>query len=131
MKIGEYLRRLLEKIADDKPVIRSNKKDEPEVTILRRREAARGEDSLKEKQPDDQEFVQTLVEKIREETLRRTTFRKKKVLIREEAEHLGPGHESRERPTSEEDAVEEKFSGESDEWDEDSEKSGDDQDIFA
>ena len=32
---------------------RSNNKDEPEFTILRRREAARGEDSLKEKQPDN------------------------------------------------------------------------------
>ena len=48
-KIGEDLKELLEKLADDKPVVRSNKKDEPEVTILRRREAARGDDSLKKK----------------------------------------------------------------------------------
>ena len=66
VKIGEDLSRLLEKLADDKPVVRSNNKDEPEVTILRRREAGRGEDSLKEKQPDDKEIEQTLVEKIPE-----------------------------------------------------------------
>ena len=92
-KIGKDLKELLEKLADDKPVVRSNKKDEPEVTILRRREAARGDDSLKKK-PEDKEIVQTLVEKIREEILRRTTLRKKKVSFREETEHLGPGQES-------------------------------------
>ena len=59
MNIGEDLRGLLEKLADNKPVVRSNNKDEPEVTILRRREASRCEDSLKEKQPKDKEIVQT------------------------------------------------------------------------
>ena len=34
--IGEELRRLLEKLADDKPVARNNDKDKPEVTILKR-----------------------------------------------------------------------------------------------
>ena len=61
---------------------------------MRSREAARGEDTLKEKPPDDKEIVQTLVEKIPEEILRWTTFRKKKMSFREEAEHLGPGEES-------------------------------------
>ena len=74
VKIGEDMRRLLEKLADDKPVVRVNDKDEPEVTKLRRREAAYGEDSLKEKQPDDKEIVQSLVEKIPEDILRWTTF---------------------------------------------------------
>ena len=85
VKIGEVLRGLLEKLADDKLVVRSNNKDEPEVTILRRSEAARGEDSLKEKaahgedslkekQLEDKEIGQTLVEKIPEEILRRTTL---------------------------------------------------------
>ena len=49
-KIGEVLRELLENLADDKPVVRNNDKDEPEVTILRRNEAAYGKESLKQKQ---------------------------------------------------------------------------------
>ena len=117
-EIGEYLRRLLENLADDKPVVWNNDKDEPEVAILRRNEAAYGDDSLKEKQLDDKEVVQSLVEKIPEEILRQTIVRKKKVSFREEAEHLGFGQESGEWPTSEEDAEEEKVFGESDEWDE-------------
>ena len=48
----------------------NNDKDEPEVIILKRNDAAYGEDSLKEKQPDDKEVVQSLVEKIPEEILR-------------------------------------------------------------
>ena len=130
MKIGEDLRRLLEKLADNKPVVRDNYKDKPEVTILRRK-AAYGEDSLKKKQPDDKKVVQSLVKKIPEEILSRTTFRKKKESFREEAEHLGLVHESGEWPTSEKDAEEEKLSGESEEWDEDSEKNGDDQDSLC
>ena len=35
-------------LADNRPVVRTNDKDEPEVSILRRDEAAYGEDSLKE-----------------------------------------------------------------------------------
>ena len=33
--IGEDLKRLLEKLADDKPVVRNNDLDKPEVTILK------------------------------------------------------------------------------------------------
>ena len=44
VKIDEDLGRLLENLADDKPVVRSNDKDEPEVTKLRRIDAAYGED---------------------------------------------------------------------------------------
>ena len=44
--LGEDLRRLLEKLADDKPVVRNNDKDKPEVTILKRGEAAQCEDSM-------------------------------------------------------------------------------------
>ena len=130
-KIGEDLRGLLENLADDKPVVRNNDKDESEVTTLRRNEAAYGEDSLNEKQLDEKDVVQSLVQKVPEETLRQTMVRKKKVSFREEAEHLGLGQESGEWPTSEEDAEEEKLSGESDEWDEDSEKSGNDQDNLC
>ena len=48
-QIDEDLMRLLEKLADDKPVIREKGKEEPKVTILRRNETGGGEDSLKEK----------------------------------------------------------------------------------
>ena len=44
--LGEDLRRLLEKLADDKPEVRNNDKDKPEVTILNRGKAAHGEDSM-------------------------------------------------------------------------------------
>ena len=83
------MRRLLEKLADNKPVVRINDKDKPEVTILKRGEAAHGEDSMIEEQPDDKKVVRTLVEKIPEDILRRTTFRKKNVSLKEEAEHVG------------------------------------------
>ena len=83
--IVEDLRRLLEKLADDKPVVRNNDKDKLEVIILKRGEVAHGEDSTIGKQHDDKEDVQTLVEKIAENILRRTTFRKKKVTFKEKA----------------------------------------------
>ena len=57
--------------------------------------------------------------------------RKKKVAFKEEAEHLGLEQDSGEWPTVEEDAEEKKLSGECDEWDEDSEKSSDDQDSLC
>ena len=59
---------------------------------------------MKEKQLDGNDVVQSLVEKIPEEILRRTMVRKNKVTFNEEAEHLGLGHESGEWATSEEDA---------------------------
>ena len=101
MTIGEDLMRLLEKLADDKPVIRNNNKDKLEATIWKRGEAAPGEDSRIGKQPDYKEVVRTLVEKIPEDLLRRTTFRKKKVSFKEEAEHLGLNRESEEWPKTE------------------------------
>ena len=51
--------------------------------------------------------------------------------FKEEAEHLGLGQESGEWPTVEEDAGKEKLSGECEEWDEDPEKSSDDQDSLC
>ena len=122
-KIGEDLRGLLDNLADDRPVVRNNDKDEPEVSILRRDEATYGEDSLKEKQLEDKDVVQSLLEKF--------PVRKKKVTFREEAEQLGLDQESGEWPSSEEDAEEEKLSGESDDWDEDSEKSSNYQDSLC
>ena len=85
MKIGEDLRRLFERLADDRPVAQTNDKDEPEVSTLRRDEAAYGGDSLKEKQLDGKDVVQSLGEKIPEEILRRTMVRKKKVTFDEGA----------------------------------------------
>ena len=66
--IDEDLRRLLKKLADDKPVIKEKGKEEPEVTILRRNEAGGGEDSLKAKS-DGKEVVQSLVDKIPDDIL--------------------------------------------------------------
>ena len=71
--------------------------------------------------------MQSLVDKIPEDILERTRVRRKKVAFKDDAEHLGLGQESGEWPTAEEDAGEEKLSGGSEEWDEDSEKSSDDQ----
>ena len=128
--IDEDLMRLLEKLADDKPVIKEKDKEEPEVTILRRNETGGGEDSLKEKS-DGKEVEQSLVDQIPDDTLERTRVRKKKVAFKEEVEHLGLGKESGEWLTVEEDAGDEKLSGECEEWDEDSEKSSDDQDSLC
>ena len=130
-EIGDDLRRLLEKLADDKPVVEEKSKGEPEVTKLRRNDADGSEDSLVEKKTDEKEVVQSLVERIPEDQLKRTMVRKKKVAFKEEAEHLGLGQESGEWPTAEEDSEEEKLSGECEEWDEDSEKSSDDQDSLC
>ena len=131
VNIGDDLRRLLERLADDRPVAQTNDKDEPEVSILRRDEAAYGGESLKEKQLNGKDVVQSLVEKIPEEIPTRTMVRKKKVTFNEGAQHLGLGQESGEWGTQEEDAKEENLSGESDEWDEDSEKSSNDQDSLC
>ena len=91
-EIDEDLRRLLEKLADDKPVVKEKCKEEPEVTILRGSDSDGSEDSLKEKKPDGKEVVQSLVERIPEDTLEWTMVRKKKVAFKEEAEHLGVAH---------------------------------------
>ena len=98
--IGEELRRLLVKLADDKPVARNNEKDKLEVSILKRGKAAQGEDSTI-RQPDIKEVVRTLVEKIPEDILRQTTLRKKKVTFKRGAEHLGPDQYSGEWSKSE------------------------------
>ena len=130
-QIDEDLMRLLEKLADDKPVIEGKGKEEPEVTILRRSETDGDEDTSEERNPNGKEIVQSLVEKIPDDILERTRVRKKKVAFKEEAEHLGTGQESGEWPTEEEDVGEEKLSGECEEWDEDSEGSSDDQDSLC
>ena len=112
-------------------MIEGRGKEEPEVTILRRSGTVVGENSLEVSNPDGKEVVQSLVDKIPDDILERTRVRKKKVAFKEETEHLGIGQESGEWRTEGEDAAEEKFSGECEEWDEDSEGSSDDQEVCA
>ena len=90
-QIDQVLMRLLEKLADDKPVIERKGKEEPEVTILRRDETVGEEDSLRGSNTDGKEVVRSLVDKIPESILEQTKVRKKKVAFKEEAEQLGLG----------------------------------------
>ena len=80
---------------------------------------------------ENKEVVRTLVEKIPEDILRRTKLQKKNVSFKEEVEHLGLDQESGEWPKPEGDVEEENLSGESEEWEDDSEKSGDEQDSLC
>ena len=132
-QIDEDLMRLLKKLADDKPVNEIKGRKEPEVTILRRNETVGNADSLRGSNTDGKEVVRSLVDKIPDNILERTQVRKKKVAFKEEAEHLGLGQESGEWSTSteEEETGEEKLSGECEVWDEDSEKSSDNQDSLC
>ena len=100
-QINEDLMRLLEKLADDKPVVQDKGAEEPEVTILRRNEADGSEDSSKKRKPERKKVVQSLVERTPEDILERTMVRKKKVAFKEEVEHLGLGQESGERDSTE------------------------------
>ena len=83
--------RLLEKLADDKPVIQEKGKEEPEVTILRKSGIVSDENTSKVTNPDGKEVVQSLVEKIPDDILEQTRVRRKKVAFKEEAEYLGLG----------------------------------------
>ena len=132
-QVDEDLWRLLEKLADDKPLNEGKGREEPEVTILRRSETVGNADSLRGSVTDGKEVVRSLVDKIPDNILERTQVRKKKVAFKGEAEHLGLGQESGEWSTSteEEETGEEKLSGEREAWDEDSEKSSDDQDSLC
>ena len=55
--VGEDLRRLLEKLADEKPVVSKSGKDKPEVTILKRGELTHSGDSMKNREPENKEVV--------------------------------------------------------------------------
>ena len=123
-QVDEDLWRLLEKLADDKPVNVGKGREKPEVTILRRSETVGNADSPRGSVTDGKEVVRSLVDKIPDNILERTQVRKTKVAFKEQAEHLGPGQESGEwsASTEEEETGDEKLSGECEEWDEDSEK---------
>ena len=122
--VVQDLMRLFEKLADDKPVVSSSRNDGPQVTIMKREEA-RDVNSKKAREPENKEVVRSLVERIPENILRRTTLRKKRVSFKEEVEHLGLDQKSGEWQPPERDSKEEKLSGESEEWDESSEESDD------
>ena len=87
--VGQDLMKLVEKLADDKPMVSIRGNDEPEITITRRKEVIRDENSMKAGEPKNKEMVRKLVEKIREEIQRRITLRRKKVSFKEEVEDLG------------------------------------------
>ena len=57
-QIDNDLMRLLEKLADDKPVIQEKGKEEPEVTILRKSGIVSDENTSKVTNPDGKEVVQ-------------------------------------------------------------------------
>ena len=92
---GGDLRRLLEKLANDKAVARNNNKNKPEVTMLKRGEAAQGEDSTI-KQPDGKEALRTLVEKIPEDILRSMSYASEEESDFQEGNRT-PGNRSRVR----------------------------------
>ena len=93
-QIDEDLKGLLERLADDRPVVQENGKEEPEVTILRKSGTASDRNTSKVTNLDGKEVVQSLVEKIPAELLEQTRVRRKRVEFKEEAEYLGPGQES-------------------------------------
>ena len=135
-QIDDDLMRLLEKLSDDKPVIQEKGQEEPEVTILQRKETketVNNTDSSRGSVTDSKDVVRSLVDKIPESILEQTKVRKKKVAFKEEAEHLGLGQESGEWSmfTEEEETGERKLSGEREEWDEDSDESSENQDILC
>ena len=132
-QMDDVLKRLLEKLADDKPVIQENSKEEPEVTILRKSGIVSDGSTSKVTNTDGKEVVQSLVEKIPADILEQTRVRKKRVEFKEEAEYLGLGQESGERSTSTEEGNTEggNLSEECEMWDEDSEESSDNQDSLC
>ena len=131
-QIDNDLMRLLEKLSDEKPVIQEKGQEEPEVTILRRKETVNNTDSSRGSVTDSKDVVRSLVDKIPENILEQTKVRKKKVTFKEDTEHLGLGQESGECSMfTEEETGEGKLSGEREEWDEDSDESSENQDSLC
>ena len=93
-QVDEDLWRLVEKLADDKPVNVGKGGEEPEVTILRRSETVGNADSSRGSVTDGKDVLRSLVDKVPDSILERTQVRKKKVAFKEEAEHMGLGQES-------------------------------------
>ena len=55
---------LLEKLADDKPVVSARRIDEPEITIMITEKVSRDKTSLETGDPESKEVVRTLLENI-------------------------------------------------------------------
>ena len=129
--VGEELRKLLERLADDEPVFSESGKNRPEVIILKRGEVEHDGDLMKSREPESREIVRTLVERIPEEVLRGTTIRNKRVSFKEEFEHFELDQESGEWPQPGRNGEDDNFSGESEEWDYGSQESDDEQDSLC
>ena len=97
--IGEDRRNLLQKLADDKPVVRNNDNNKPDITISKIGEAAHGEDSTIGK--ENKEVVWTLVEKIPEDTLRHSKVMRKKVSVNMVNKRSIKEHKAKEKPVEE------------------------------
>ena len=105
-------------------MIQEKGKEEPEVTILRRKKTVNDTNSSRGSVTDSKDVVRSLVDKIPEDILEQTKVRKKKVTFKEDTEHLGLGQESGECSRfTEEGTGEGKLSGEREGWDEDSDES--------
>ena len=120
--VGQQMMKLLEKLVDDKPMVSNRESDEPEVTIMQK-----GDVTKKTAETENKEVVRTLVEKISQDILRRTTLLRNKVTFKEEVEDLGLDQEFGEWPTLDREGEEENFCGESKNWDGVSEESDDEQ----
>ena len=128
--VGHDLRRLLETLADEKPVVSNSGNEGPEVTIKKREETHDG-NLTRGMEAEKKKVIRSLVEKIPEDILRRTTLRRKRVSFKEDVEHFGQDQESEECQPPERDGEEENLSGESRGWDEGSEKSDGEQDSLC
>ena len=93
-QIDDDLMRLLEKLSDDKPVIQEKGQEEPEVTILRRKETVNDTDSSRGSVTDSKDVVRSLVDKIPENIMEQTKVRKKSDVQRR---YRTPGARSRVR----------------------------------
>ena len=102
---------LLQKLADDKPVVSTRRDDKPKFTIMRKEKVPGDKNSLKNGDPESKKLVRTLVENIPQGILKQTTLRRKKMSYREEAEELGPHQESGKRLPNEQEGEDEFFPG--------------------
>ena len=80
--IDEDLWRLLEKLADDKPVNVGKDREKPEVTILRRSETVGNADSPRRSGTDGKEVVRSLVDKIPDNNLSGIRLGRRKLRLR-------------------------------------------------
>ena len=71
-QVDEDLWRLIEKLADEKPVNEGKGREESEVTILRRSETVGNADSLRGSVTDGKKVMRSLVDKIPDNILERT-----------------------------------------------------------